>query len=66
MTGNFLRPDPNGKMVWSTAGTRVIGLNTETKQFTAYDIPHWIETKQYPGRLRHRRRRRRTGVVRRA
>jgi virginiamycin B lyase len=36
-------------MVWSTAGTRVIGLNTETKQFTAYDIPHWIETKQYPG-----------------
>jgi hypothetical protein len=29
MTGNFLRPDPNGKMVWSTAGTRVIGLNTD-------------------------------------
>jgi virginiamycin B lyase len=49
MTGNFLRPDPNGKMVWSTAGTRVIGLNTETKQFTAYDIPHWVATKQYPG-----------------
>ena len=49
ITGNFLRPDPNGKMVWSTAGTRVVGLNIQTKQFTAYDIPHWVEKKQYPG-----------------
>jgi virginiamycin B lyase len=49
ITGNFLRPDPNGKMVWSTAGTRIVGLNIQTKQFTAYDIPHWVEKKQYPG-----------------
>jgi hypothetical protein len=39
MTGNSMRVDPNGKMVWSTAGTRVVGLNIETKQFAAYDIP---------------------------
>jgi virginiamycin B lyase len=49
MTGNFMRADPNGKMVWSTAGTRIVGLNIETKQFVAYDIPHWVETKQNPG-----------------
>ena len=49
MTGNSMRADPNGKMVWSTAGTRIVGLNIETKQFTAYDIPHWVETKQNPG-----------------
>ena len=65
ITGNFLRADPNGKMVWSTAGTRIMGLNIETKQFIAYDIPHWIETKQ-SRRLRHRCRGRRKGLVRRA
>jgi virginiamycin B lyase len=49
MTGNSMRADPNGKMVWSTAGTRIVGLNIETKQFVAYDIPHFVETKQNPG-----------------
>jgi virginiamycin B lyase len=49
MSGNSMRADPNGKMVWSTAGTRIVGLNIETKQFVAYDIPHWVETKQNPG-----------------
>ena len=49
MSGNSMRADPNGKMVWSTAGTRIVGLNIETKQFVAYDIPHFIETKQNPG-----------------
>lgn len=39
ISGNFMRADPNGKMVWSTAGDRVVGLNIETKQFTAYPIP---------------------------
>jgi sugar lactone lactonase YvrE len=49
ITGNTMQADPNGKMVWSTAGTRIVGLNIETKQFVAYDIPHWVETKQNPG-----------------
>ncbi len=49
ITGNSMKADPNGKMVWSTAGTRIVGLNVETKQFVAYDIPHFIETKQNPG-----------------
>jgi virginiamycin B lyase len=49
LSGNSMRADPNGKMVWSTAGTRIVGLNIETKQFVAYDIPHWVETKQNPG-----------------
>jgi virginiamycin B lyase len=49
MTGNSMRADPNGKMVWSTAGTRIVGLNIQTKEFVAYDIPHWVETKQNPG-----------------
>ncbi len=49
MTGNSMRVDPNGKMVWSTAGTRIVGLNIETKEFVAYDIPTWVEKKQYPG-----------------
>jgi virginiamycin B lyase len=49
LNGNTMRVDPNGKMVWSTAGTRIVGLNIETKQFVAYDIPHWVETKQNPG-----------------
>lgn len=49
MTGNTMKADPNGKMVWSTAGTRIVGLNIETKQFVAYDIPHWVEKKQNPG-----------------
>jgi virginiamycin B lyase len=49
INGNFMRADPNGKMIWSTANTRIVGLNIETKQFVAYDIPHWVETKQNPG-----------------
>jgi virginiamycin B lyase len=49
VTGNSMRADPNGKMVWSTASTRIVGLNIETKQFVAYDIPHWTQTKQNPG-----------------
>lgn len=39
ISGNFMRVDPNGKMVWSTAGSRIVGLNIETKQFVAHDIP---------------------------
>jgi len=39
ISGNFMRVDPNGKMVWSTAGTRVVGLNIQTKEFAGYDIP---------------------------
>ena len=49
ISGNSMRVDPNGKMVWLTAGTRIVGLNIQTKEFTAYDIPHWVNTKQYPG-----------------
>jgi virginiamycin B lyase len=49
LNGNSMRADPNGKMVWSTAGTRIVGLNVETKQFIAYDIPHFLETKRNPG-----------------
>ena len=49
ITGNSMKADPNGKMVWSTAGTRIVGLNVETKQFTAYDIPSFVQTKQNPG-----------------
>jgi virginiamycin B lyase len=49
MNGNSMRADPNGTMVWSTANTRIVGLNVQTKQFVAYDIPHWVETKQNPG-----------------
>jgi hypothetical protein len=39
ISGNFMRADPNGKAVWTTASTRIVGLNLENKQFTAYDIP---------------------------
>src|SRR5262245_34385837 len=39
ISGNFMRPDPNGKNVWTTAGTRIIGLDLNTKQFSAWDIP---------------------------
>jgi virginiamycin B lyase len=39
ISGNFMRADPNGKMVWTTASTRIVGLNIQTKQFVAYDIP---------------------------
>ncbi len=39
ISGNFMVADPNGKMVWSTAGDRVVGLNIETKEFKAYMIP---------------------------
>jgi virginiamycin B lyase len=49
ITGNSMRADPNGKMVWSTTRNKIVGLNIETKQFVAYDIPHYIETKQNPG-----------------
>jgi virginiamycin B lyase len=49
ITGNSMKADPNGKMVWSTAGNRIVGLNVETKQFVAYDIPHFVETKQNAG-----------------
>jgi virginiamycin B lyase len=49
LNGNSMKADPNGKMVWSTAGTRIVGLNIETKQFVAYDIPHFLETKRNPG-----------------
>ena len=49
ISGNFMRADPNGKMVWTTASTRIVGLNLATKQFTAYDIPTWVEKKQNPG-----------------
>jgi virginiamycin B lyase len=49
INGNSMRVDPNGKMVWSTTRNRIVGLNIQTKQFVAYDMPHWTETKQNPG-----------------
>ncbi len=49
ITGNSMRVDPNGKMVWSTTRNRIVGLNIQTKQFVAYDMPHWIQTKDNPG-----------------
>jgi virginiamycin B lyase len=49
ISGNTMRADPNGKMVWSTAGERVVGLNIQTKQFVAYDMPYWLETKKKAG-----------------
>jgi len=49
MTGNSIVADPNGKMVWSTTRSRIVGLNLQTKQFVAYDMPHWTETKKNPG-----------------
>ena len=49
INGNSMRVDPNGKMVWSTTRNRIVGLNIQTKQFVAYDFPHWIETKANPG-----------------
>jgi virginiamycin B lyase len=49
VTGNSMRVDPNGKMVWSTTRNRIVGLNIQTKQFVAYDMPHWVKTKQNPG-----------------
>jgi streptogramin lyase len=39
ISGNFMRADPNGKMVWTTASTRIVGLDIATKQFVGYDIP---------------------------
>ena len=39
ISGNFMRADPNGKFVWSTAGTRVVGLNIASREFAAYEIP---------------------------
>lgn len=39
ISGNFMRADPTGKAVWTTASVRIVGLNLETKQFTAYPIP---------------------------
>src|SRR5262249_57390031 len=49
ISGNSMQVDPNGKMVWSTTRNRIVGLNIQTKQFVAYDIPHWVETKKNPG-----------------
>src|SRR5262249_32802219 len=49
MTGNSIKVDPNGKMAWSTTPSRIVGLNLQTKQFVAYDMPHWVETKKNPG-----------------
>ena len=49
MTGNSMRVDPNGKMVWSTTRNRIVGLNIQTKQFVAYDMPHFLQTKNNPG-----------------
>jgi virginiamycin B lyase len=49
ITGNSMRVDPNGKMVWSTTRNRIVGLNIQTKQFVAYDMPHWVEHKDNPG-----------------
>ncbi len=49
ITGNSIRVDPNGKMVWSTTRNRIVGLNIQTKQFVGYDIPYWVETKKNPG-----------------
>jgi len=49
ITGNSIRVDPNGKMVWSTTRNRVVGLNIQTKQFAAYDMPHFLQTKKNPG-----------------
>jgi len=49
ITGNSIKVDPNGKMVWSTTRDRVVGLNLQTKQFVAYEMPHWIQTKKNPG-----------------
>jgi virginiamycin B lyase len=49
ITGNSIKVDPNGKMVWSTTRNRVVGLNIQTKQFVAYDMPHFIATGKNPG-----------------
>jgi virginiamycin B lyase len=49
MTGNSITVDPNGKMVWSTTRSRIVGLNIQTKQYVAYDMPHWLQTKHNPG-----------------
>lgn len=49
ISGNTLRVDPNGKMVWSTAGNRVVGLNIQTRKFSAYDMPYWVQTKKKAG-----------------
>jgi len=49
ISGNFMQVDPSGKMVWTTAGNRIVGLNLQTKQFSAYDMPHFLETKKNPG-----------------
>ena len=39
ISGNFMRADPNGRMVWTTAGDRVVGLNIQTKEFASWMIP---------------------------
>ena len=44
-----MRADPNGKMVWTTAGERVVGLNIDTKKYVAYDMPYWLQTKKKAG-----------------
>jgi virginiamycin B lyase len=49
ITGNSIKVDPNGKMVWSTTRNRIVGLNIQTKQFVAYDMPHFVATGKNPG-----------------
>ena len=49
ISGNTMRVDPNGKMVWTTAGERIVGLNIQTKKFVAYDMPYWLQTKKKAG-----------------
>ena len=49
INGNSIKVDPNGKMVWSTTRSRIVGLNIQTKQFVAYDMPHFLQTKNNPG-----------------
>ena len=39
ISGNFMKANPNGKAVWTTAGDRVVGLDTASKQYTSYMIP---------------------------
>jgi virginiamycin B lyase len=39
ISGNTMRADPNGKTIWTTAGTRIVGLDIQSKKFTAYEIP---------------------------
>ena len=46
VSGNTMIAHPDGKMIWSTNGNRILGLNIQTKQFVAYDIPAALATKK--------------------